>query len=188
MQIQLPITTYGMDILRRKTKSVLDIDGEIFELVNNMMFTVRNADGIGLAAPQVNKDVSVAVIDISLIDEYKNYDPLILINPVILENHGEIVLNEGCLSIPEVRGDVLRPEKIHLSYFDLNMKEHNREFEGLPARVIQHEIDHLNGKLFVDYLNEEDLKKNKVLLKKIRNGKIETEYPLYNPKENKMNQ
>lgn len=187
MQRQLPITTYGMEILRRKAKPVKDIDGEIFELVNNMMYTLRNADGIGLAAPQVNKDVSVAVIDVSLIDEYKNYDPVILINPVILENHGEIVLNEGCLSIPEVRGEVLRPEKILLNYFDLNMKEYKREFEGLPARVMQHEIDHLNGKLFVDYLNEEDLKKNKVLLKKIRNGKIETEYPLYNPKENTMN-
>jgi peptide deformylase len=183
MQKQLPITTYGMEILRRKAKPVKEIDGEIFELVNNMMYTVRNADGIGLAAPQVNKDVAVAVIDISLIDEYKNYDPIILINPVVLENYGEKVLNEGCLSIPEVRGDVLRPEKILLKYFDLNMKEHNKEFEGLPARVMQHEIDHLNGKLFVDYLNEEDLKKNKALLKKIRNGKIETEYPLYDPKE-----
>lgn len=187
MQRQLPITTYGMEILRRKSKPVTEIDGEIFELVNNMMYTLRNADGIGLAAPQVNKDVSVAIIDISLIEEYKNYDPIILINPVILENHGEIVLNEGCLSIPEIRGDVLRPEKISLKYFDLNMKEHKREFDGLPARVMQHEIDHLNGKLFVDYLNEDDLKKNKTLLKKIRNGKVETDYPLYDPKDNILN-
>ncbi|MBN1634532.1 MAG: peptide deformylase [Ignavibacteria bacterium] len=187
MQKQLPITTYGMDILRKVTKPVKEIDGEIFELVNNMLYTLRNADGIGLAAPQVNKNVSVAVIDISPVEEYKNYDPVILINPVVLENHGEVVLNEGCLSIPEVRGDVLRPEKILLKYFDMNMKEHTGEFEGLPARVMQHEIDHLNGKLFIDYLNEDDIKRNKDLLKKIRKGKIETDYPLYDPKENILN-
>ncbi len=187
MQKQLPITTYGMDILRRVTKPVKEIDGEIFELVNNMLYTLGNADGIGLAAPQVNKDVSVAVIDISPVEEYKNYEPIILINPVILENHGEVELNEGCLSIPEVRGDVPRPEKIYLQYYDLNMKEHREEFEGLPARVLQHEIDHLNGKLFIDYLTEEDLKKNKALLKKIKNGKIETSYPIYDAKANILN-
>lgn len=187
MQRQLPITTYGMDVLRKVTKPVKEINGEIFELINNMLFTLNNADGIGLAAPQVNKNISVAIIDISPIEEYKNYEPLILINPVVLENHGEVVLNEGCLSIPEVRGDVLRPEKIYLRYFDLNMKEHKKEFEGLPARVMQHEIDHLNGKLFIDYLNEDDLKKNKALLKKIKTGNIETTYPLYNAKANIIN-
>jgi peptide deformylase len=187
MQKQLPITTYGMDILRKIAKPVKEIDGEIFELVNNMLYTLGNADGIGLAAPQVNKNLSVAVIDLSPVEEYRNYEPVILINPVILENHGEIVMNEGCLSIPEVRGDVLRPEKIYLQYYDLNMKEHREEFEGLPARVLQHEIDHLNGKLFVDYLTEEDFKKNKTLLKKIKNGKVETSYPLYNAKANLLN-
>lgn len=187
MNKQLPITTYGMNVLRKVTKPVKEIDGEIFELVNDMMYTVRNADGIGLAAPQVNKDVSVAIVDMSIVDEYRNFEPLILINPVILENHGEIVLNEGCLSIPEVRGDVLRPEKIYIRYYDLNMKEIKREFEDLPARVIQHEVDHLNGKLFIDYLNEDDLKKNKTLLKRIKSGKIETPYPLYNAKAKLIN-
>ncbi len=182
MPKQLPITYYGLDILRSISKPVENINGNTIDFIEDMFYTMHNADGIGLAAPQVNSDLQIALVDISVIEEYKKTKPIVLINPSILDTYGESVINEGCLSLPSLRGDVLRPEKINLKYFDLNGKEIIREFDGFMARVIQHEIDHLHGKLFIDYLNEEDLKKNKPLLKKIKNRKVETEYPLFDPK------
>lgn len=182
MPKQLPITYYGLDILRSKSRPVENINGDTIDFIENMFYTMHNADGIGLAAPQVNSDLQIALVDISVIEEHKRTKPLAIINPVILETHGESVFNEGCLSLPTLRGDVSRPEKINLKYLDLNGKEIIREFDGFIARVIQHEIDHLHGKLFIDYLSEEDLKKNKTLLRKIKNRKVETEYPLFDPK------
>ena len=161
MPAQLPITTYGMEILRKEVKPVVKIDNKLVELVDNMFYTMINANGIGLAAPQVNSELSVCVVDISCVDEYKNVKPLILINPVILDSHGESIKEEGCLSIPDVRAEV----KI--------------EIEGFLSRVAQHEIDHLHGKLFVDYLSKEELSKVKSQLRKIQKHKIETDYPLF---------
>ncbi len=178
----LPITTYGTEILRKVTKQIKNIDVDIINLVDDMFYTMNVADGIGLAAPQINENISLAVIDISRIEEYKNYEPLVVINPKIIDNHGQSLVNEGCLSIPEVRGDVKRPEVIYLEYIDINGKEIKQEYSGLLARVLQHEIDHLNGKLFIDYLSEEDLERNKALLKRIKSKKIVTPYPIYNPK------
>ncbi len=182
MPKQLPITYYGLEILRVESKPVTDINGKTINFIEDMFYTMHNADGIGLAAPQVNSDLQIALIDISIIDEYRKVKPLALINPEILDARGEIVINEGCLSLPALRGDVSRPEKINLKYLDLNGKEIIREFDGFIARVIQHEIDHLHGKLFIDYLSEEDLKKNKSLIKKIKNRKVDTDYPLFDPK------
>lgn len=179
MPVQLPITTYGMEVLRKTVKPVEKIDKSVVGLIDNMFYTMINANGIGLAAPQVNSDLSVCIVDISPIEEYKNVKPLILINPVILDSHGESAVEEGCLSIPEVRAEVLRPEKIFLKYNDFNMNEVKMELDGYLARVAQHEIDHLHGKLFVDYLNEESLKKVKSQLRKIKKRKVVTDYPLY---------
>ncbi|MCX7833533.1 MAG: peptide deformylase [Ignavibacteria bacterium] len=178
----LPITTYGTEILRKVSKPIENIDIDTINLVNDMFYTMNLADGIGLAAPQVNKNLSLAVIDISKLEEYKDYKPFVIINPKITDHHGSSLINEGCLSIPEVRGDVKRPEEIYLEYIDINGKEIKAEFSGLLARVLQHEIDHLNGKLFIDYLSEEDIEKNKTLLKKIKQRKINPPYPIYNPK------
>ncbi len=179
MPVQLPITTYGMEVLRKTSKPVDNIDKGVVELIDNMFYTMINANGVGLAAPQVNSDLSVCIVDISCIEEYKNVKPLILINPVILDSHGEKIIEEGCLSIPDVRGEVTRPEKIFLKYNDFNMNEVKMELDGYIARVAQHEIDHLHGKLFVDYLNEESLKKVKSQLRKIKKGKAVTDYPLF---------
>jgi peptide deformylase len=179
MPVQLPITTYGMEILRKEVKPVEKIDNKIIELVDNMFYTMINANGVGLAAPQVNSDLSVCVVDISCMDEYKDVKPLILINPVILDSHGEAIKEEGCLSIPDVRAEVTRPDKIYLQYNDFNMNEVKIEVEGFLSRVAQHEIDHLHGKLFVDYLSKEEMGKVKSQLRKIQKGKIETDYPLY---------
>jgi peptide deformylase len=179
MSKQLPITTYGMDILRQQTEPVKKITNGIIELVDNMFYTMRNADGIGLAAPQVNINKKIAVIDISLIGEYKHIKPIILINPEVVDTYNDVTLEEGCLSIPDVRAPVSRGDKIYLKYMDLNLNELEIEVDGYFARVIQHEIDHLNGILFIDKVNKDDLKKFKSQLRKIQKRKAETDYPLY---------
>ena len=179
MPVQLPITTYGMEVLRKSTKPVEKIDNKLIELVDNMFYTMINANGIGLAAPQINSDLSLCIVDISCIEEFKDVKPLILINPVILDSHGEAAIDEGCLSIPDVRATLTRPDKIFLRYDDFEMNEQKIEIEGYLSRVAQHEIDHLHGKLFVDYLNEDELKKVKSQLRRIQKGKAETDYPLF---------
>ncbi len=168
-----------MEILRKKTKPVTKVDAKLITLVENMFYTMDRASGIGLASPQVNLDLSLAIVDISVLDDHKKEKPLVLINPEILDSHGEIEIEEGCLSIPDVRALVSRPKKIYLKYFDFDLNEVKTEVSGFFSRVIQHEIDHLNGILFVDHLSEDNKKVVKKQLAKIRKGKIETDYPLY---------
>ena len=168
-----------MNVLRKKTIPVKKIDTKIISLVENMFYTMRNADGVGLAAQQVNQKLAIAVIDISLEDKYKDVKPLLLINPEIEGVYGEIIMKEGCLSIPEVRAEVLRPKQVYIKYYDLDMNEKREEFDELQARVVQHEIDHLHGKLFVDYISKEELKKFKKQLSDIKKGKIQTDYLLH---------
>lgn len=176
---QLPITTYGMEILRKKTVPVKEVNSDLIRYIQNMFYTMKNASGIGLAAPQVNSGISLAVVDISEIDEYKSFKPMILINPNIKDFHGKETDEEGCLSIPDLRANVERHSEIYLTYSDLNMKEVNIEVKGFPARVIQHEIDHLNGILFTDLLPAEKKKEIRKRLSEIKKGKIEAEYPLH---------
>lgn len=168
-----------MEILRKKTKPVTKVDASVINLVQNMFYSMDRASGIGLAAPQINLGIAIAVIDISGIEEHKKEKPMVLINPKIIESHGEIEMEEGCLSIPEIRENVLRPKEIHLQYHDFDLNEINVELTGFLARVAQHEIDHLNGKLFIDYLPEFKRKEIKKHLAKIKKGKIETGYPLH---------
>ncbi|HWA05670.1 MAG TPA: peptide deformylase [Ignavibacteria bacterium] len=176
----LPIYTYGFEVLRKKTKKVTKIDDKFIELVGSMFNTMHKASGIGLAAPQIGSDMALTVIDISRTEEKKKIktEPLTLINPVIKDFHGEITLEEGCLSIPYVRGDVTRPETIYVEYQDLDLNKHYIELKGFIARVAQHEIDHLNGILFIDHLNKDEKKLLKPELDLIRKGEIETDYLL----------
>ncbi|HMQ99927.1 MAG TPA: peptide deformylase [Ignavibacteria bacterium] len=176
----LPIYTYGFEVLRKKTKKVTKIDDKFIELVGSMFNTMHKASGIGLAAPQIGSDMALTVIDISRTEEKKKIktEPLTLINPVIKDYHGEITLEEGCLSIPYVRGDVTRPETIYVEYQDLDLNRHYIELKGFIARVAQHEIDHLNGILFIDHLNKDEKKILKPELDLIRKGEIETDYLL----------
>ncbi|HMQ80448.1 MAG TPA: peptide deformylase, partial [Ignavibacteria bacterium] len=148
--------------------------------VGSMFNTMHKASGIGLAAPQIGSDMALTVIDISRTEEKKKIktEPLTLINPVIKDYHGEITLEEGCLSIPYVRGDVTRPETIYVEYQDLDLNRHYIELKGFIARVAQHEIDHLNGILFIDHLNKDEKKILKPELDLIRKGEIETDYLL----------
>lgn len=175
---QLAITTYGMNILRKKTKPVTDIDNSLISLVRDMFFTMDKASGIGLAAPQVNADISLAVIDLSGIEEHSGEKPLVLINPMIVDSHGKVTMEEGCLSIPHIRAEVERAKDVHVRAYDFDMKETDLELTGLMARVAMHEIDHLNGKLFIDYLDEDQKKEIRKDLKLIKKGDIQIDYPL----------
>jgi peptide deformylase len=175
----LPITLIGDKILRRKVKKVSDIDVETVELIKNMFKTMRNANGIGLAANQVGADKSIIVCDVSVVEEYKKLKPMIFINPeIIYRSEEKIVMEEGCLSIPDIRCEIERPREIVLKYKDTEMKEHEIEASELLARVIQHEFDHLNGILFTDLVDQSEKKKLKKPLNLIKNRQLEVDYPV----------
>ena len=141
----------GDSILRKKTTNIEKFNDNLKSLINEMIDTMHKEDGIGLAAPQVGIEKSILVIDISSIDDTEK--PTAFINPKIIETSGEAVYEEGCLSIPGVREEVSRPEEITLKYQDSEGKIYNEKFSGWKSRVLQHEIDHLNGILFVDRIS-----------------------------------
>ena len=174
----LPIYTYGFDVLRKKTKRITKVDDKTVELAGNMFYTMHKASGIGLAAPQVGIDMALLVIDISMIEGEEDKKPLMMINPKIADLHGEIIMEEGCLSIPSVRAEVARPEKVFIEYQDLDLNPRTIELEGIMSRVAQHEIDHLNGVLFIDHLTKEYRRDFKQQLDLIKSGGIQTNYML----------
>lgn len=174
----LPINIYGDEILRQKAKKVTRIDDNILRFIEDMFETMKFSDGIGLAATQVGKRLQILVADISEVEGYEHTKPMVVINPKIILENGESEMEEGCLSLPTLRVNVKRPEKIRLRYNDIEMKEHIEDFEGLKARVLQHEIDHLNGKLIIDYLSKVEKEKVKPLLEKMIKREIEVKYPI----------
>lgn len=170
---QLPKTTplqlryYGDPVLRKRAEPVQEITETEIKLAEDMLMTLyATGVGIGLAATQVGITKRFLVVDIGGDDEEEEFDPMLLFNPEILSVEGESVAEEGCLSIPDVRADVRRPEKIAVKAMTINNKEIQFEAEGLLSRVLQHEIDHLNGTLFIDRISglkrqllRDDLKK-----------------------------
>lgn len=175
----LPITVCGDKILRKKATKVIEIDEKIVGIIADMFETMRNANGIGLAANQIGVNRQIFVVDISPVEGYEKYKPLALINPKIISKSDETSsFEEGCLSIPDLRADIIRPKGIFIQYFDTNMKEHTIEADDLLARVMQHEFDHLQGILFIDYLDEESQKRYKKHLAKIKKRKLEINYPV----------
>ncbi len=152
----VPITMCGDKILRKKAAKVNEIDINTVGTIADMFETMRNANGIGLAANQIGLNKQIFVVDISPVEGYEKYKPIAMINPKIISKSDETnSIEEGCLSIPELREEVIRPKGIFVSFFDVNMKEHTIEADELFARVIQHEYDHLRGVLFIDYFNDE---------------------------------
>ena len=152
------IREYGDEVLERPCKEVKEVTPRIKELVNDMLDTMYEANGVGLAAPQVGVLKRIVVIDVSP----EGDQPLVLINPVILETDGEQTGYEGCLSIPGKSGIVTRPNHVKARAFDLDMNEFEIEGEGLLARAICHELDHLDGHMYVEkvegeLVNNEDL-------------------------------
>ena len=153
----LPIVAFGHPILKSKAQEVTRNEPELQTLIDNMFTTMSHAEGVGLAAPQVNKSLRLFIVDLSALDikeeDGKNYKQT-FINPVIIEKTGDLApYNEGCLSVPDIHEDVMRPTKIHIRYFDRDWNEHDEWLEKVPARVCQHEFDHIEGILFVEHLS-----------------------------------
>lgn len=147
----LKIRFIGDSVLRRETESVTVFDDVLHQFVEKMIVTMHDNDGIGLAAPQVGHSKKILVVDISPFDE--DEVPHAFINPQIIDTWGESVVEEGCLSIPDVREEVIRPEGIKVEYQTTDGQKRIDKFDGWMARVLQHEIDHLNGVLFVDLIS-----------------------------------
>jgi peptide deformylase len=160
---KLRIIKYGNPILRMKARKVEKIDHHIRKLVDDMILTMHVDGGIGLAAPQVAESLALLVVDQSLI--FEDGEPTAYINPEILAAEGESVLEEGCLSVPEIREEVKRPEIITLRYQNVAGETKEERLNGLLSRVLQHEIDHLNGVLFVDRISA---LKRKLLKKELK--------------------
>ena len=170
------IVKYGHPALRMKARQIETISASIRELAEDMIETMEVAEGIGLAAPQIAESKTLLVINAGLIEE--DVPAKVYINPVILAEAGSISMEEGCLSIPDIREDVIRPEMIKIKYLDLEGGQHEEECNGMLARVLQHEVDHLNGLLFVDRISQI---KRKLLSKKLKaiatHSKEETAQP-----------
>ena len=176
----MEVVQYGDPILRKKCNAVADYE-KLGSLIDDMFDTMYEENGLGLAANQVGVDLNLFIIDISAIEE--NEKTHVFINGEIVESSGESWFEEGCLSIPDVRLNVKRPETIKFRFEDLSRKEHIEEFDGLLARAIQHEMDHLNGIFIVDRVSQtEKMSVNKSLrnIEKsaIKNSKIRSGFVL----------
>jgi len=176
----LPIYTYGNAVLRKEAKEISPDYPELNVLINNMFDTMYNAEGVGLAAPQIGLPIRLFVIDLQA---FKEENPelgsfkAVMINPEMLETSGETETSEeGCLSVPGIHENVSRPKKIKISYFDADFNKHTDEFEGYKARVIQHEYDHLEGNFFTDKINPLRRQLLKSKLANIAKGKADTKY------------
>lgn len=182
----LKIVAYGYKSLREEAKEISPDYPDLAELIQNMFDTMYNAHGVGLAAPQVALPIRLFVVDGSPMDSLNEEEKELLkdfkkvfINPVKVEEVGEEWgFEEGCLSIPDIREEVFRPEQITLRYFDENFEEKTETFNGIRARIVQHEYDHLDGVLFTDYLTPLRKRIIKPRLGRILKGKIDLSYPM----------
>lgn len=189
----LPIVAYGNPVLRKVCKDIFPEHSQFNQLIADMWETMYASNGVGLAAPQVNKDIRLFLVDSTHIfenleeDERKQYPDVpgikqVFINAHLLEEEGEEwAYNEGCLSIPKIREDVYRPETVTLRFLDEQFVAHQKTFTGLTARVILHEYDHIEGRLFIDYLTPLKRKLLKGKLHDISKGKVEVDYKMSFP-------
>lgn len=183
----LPIRVYGDPVLRRKTVEVEENSGEIQQLIDDMIDTMRHAEGVGLAGPQIGRSERIFVADVTpmyddpemVIDELPP-QPMVFINPqIVWESTEEGEFEEGCLSIPDIRELVVRPERVRLQYLDRDFNISEMEVSDLMARVIQHEYDHVEGILFIDHISAF---RRRLLRRKLRDmakGEVEASYPLF---------
>ncbi len=193
----LPIVAYGHPILRKKAQDIKEDFPDLSKLLEDMWETMYASNGVGLAAPQINKNIRVFVIDSSQVfanlnekdkkEETYPDDPGIkqtFINAHIVEEHGEDwSYNEGCLSIPKIREDIKRAEEVTLEFKDENFIKHHQTYNGITARIILHEYDHIDGKLFIDHIS---LLKRKLLKRKlddISKGSVKVDYKMLFPKK-----
>ena len=184
----LPIVAYGLPILRKVAEDITADYNDLNKLIENMWETMYSSNGVGLAAPQINKSIRLFVIDSEQIFENQEEDEKglypdepgfkgVFINAKIIELSGEQwSYDEGCLSIPKIRGDVNRHQNVTLEYHDKNFTLHKKTFNGITARVILHEYDHIDGKLFIDHISPLKRTLLKSKLDDIMKGKIRVDY------------
>lgn len=180
----LPVYAYGQSVLRKQTEELNQEDESLQELIDNMFETMYASNGIGLAAPQIGQSKRLFIVDGS---EIEGIQPEgfkeVFINPIILDEFGdEWDFEEGCLSIPDVRAYVKRKGELTIRYFDRDWNEHEKSFDGMAARIIQHEYDHIEGVLFTDRIGP--LKRNmlKRRLDNISKGVVKVDYKMKFPK------
>ncbi|TVQ77090.1 MAG: peptide deformylase [Flavobacteriales bacterium] len=185
----LPIVAYGDPVLKKKAVDISADYPELKDLISSMFETMYAANGVGLAAPQIGKSIRLFIIDAAPFaeEEDEEYELLkdfkkVFINAEIIDETGEEWgFNEGCLSIPDIREDVFRNEEITVRYLDENFQEKTETFDGLRARIIQHEYDHIDGILFTDYLSPLRKRMLKSRLNQISKGKISVNYRMRFP-------
>ena len=190
----LPIVAYGSPVLRKVCDEISADYPELDKLIADMWETMYNSNGVGLAAPQINAPIRLFVMDSEQIFENQDEDEKgeypdepgfkgIFINAHIIKLNGsEWAYNEGCLSIPKIREDILRNEELTLEFEDENFQAHTKTFNGISARIILHEYDHIEGKLFIDHLKPLKRKLMKRKLDDISKGKIKVDYRMVFPK------
>lgn len=185
----LPIVAYGAAILRKVSEPIEADYPNLSKLIDDMWETMYESNGVGLAAPQINKNIRLFVMDSAQIFESREEEDetyvdapgfkKVFINAQVLSTGGvDWIYNEGCLSIPKIREDVLRPAEVTLSYMDENFVAHTETFNGISARVILHEYDHIQGKLFIDYLKPLRRKILQGKLNDISKGKVRVDYKM----------
>ena len=189
----LPIVAYGHPVLRKRATDITADYPQLEKLIADMWETLYNSNGVGLAAPQINRDIRLFLVDTLQMfenmeaDEKADYPEdngikSVFINAKILKLDGdEWPYNEGCLSIPKIREDVYRNESVTINYLDENFQSHTQSFTGLSARVILHEYDHIEGKLFIDHISALKRKRMKGKLTDISKGKIRVDYKMLFP-------
>ena len=176
----LPVIVYGDPMLKKQTQNITSGYPDLQTIITNMFETMYNARGVGLAAPQIGLPISIFIVDSTEMEDEEDKDKAVkqtFINAQIIEFSGEdCVFSEGCLSVPDIHENVSRKSKITIRYMDRDFIEHTDTFDGMPARVIQHEYDHIIGKTFIEHLSP--LKKTllKGKLKDISTGKKTTFY------------
>jgi len=192
----LPIIAYGDPVLRKVGKEIAKDYPNLEELIINMRETMKNAQGVGLAAPQIGKEIRLFLINASPFSEneeldeeerdfLKNFNKT-FINPEIIEENGdEWAFTEGCLSIPNINEEVYRNESIHIEYVDENFEKKKESLNGLAARIFQHEYDHIEGILFTDKLSTLKKRLLKKKLENISKGIVDVDYRMKFPKQKK---
>lgn len=179
----LPIVTYDDPVLRQKAAAITENTPELQQLIDDMFDTMYNGQGVGLAAPQIGRSLRLFVTDSDPFTreqpETEDAGPLTFINPEIISDDGDLIsMDEGCLSIPGVREAVKRPDEIKVRFLDRNLKEQERVFTGWMSRVFQHELDHINGILFIDHLGSFRKRMLRSVLKRVKEGTEEAGYPV----------
>ena len=178
----LPIYVYGQPILRKVAVDITkDYEG-LNEFIANMWETMYKSDGVGLAAPQVGKSIRIFTIDAEPFSEddpsLKDFKKVFINAHITERNDEEVAFTEGCLSLPNIREEVFRPSKVRIEYYDENWEFHDDYFEGTSARVVQHEYDHLDGKMFVDHLSAIRRRLLTSKLNAISKGKVDVAYKI----------